>query len=84
MDPEAHWPDLRSLLLVEAERRVDGRVSTETLYFISSHPPETRHLLATVRAHWGIENSLHWSWTWPFGRMRAGCGPATLLATCVC
>ena len=49
-DPEAHGPDLRSLLRVEAERRVGDRVGTETRYFISGHPPEARHLLATVRA----------------------------------
>ena len=57
VDPEGHWPDLHSLLLVKAKRRVDGRISTETRYFISSHPLEVRHPLATVRAHWGIENS---------------------------
>ena len=45
-DREAHGPDPRSLLRVEAERRVGDRVGTETRYFISGHPPEARHLLA--------------------------------------
>ena len=82
VDPEGHWPDLHSLLLVEAERRVEGRVSTETRYFISSHPPEARHLLATVRAHWGIENSLHWVLDVAFredeSRVRTGHAPRNL------
>ncbi len=60
MDPEGHWPDLRSPLLVKAERGVEGRVSVETRYFISRHPPNARHLFATVRAHWGTGNGLHW------------------------
>ena len=82
VDPEGHWPDLHSLLRVEAERRVEGRVSTETRYFISSHPPEARHLLATVRAHWGIENSLHWVLDVAFredeSRVRTGHAPRNL------
>ena len=82
VDPEAHWPDLRSLLLVEAERRAGGQVSTETRYFISSHPPEARHLLATVRAHWGIENRLHWVLDVAFredeSRVRTGHAPRNL------
>jgi predicted transposase YbfD/YdcC len=60
VDPEGQWPDLRSLLLVEAERRVGGQVSVETRYYISSYPPDARHLLATTRTHWMIENGLHW------------------------
>ena len=82
VDPEGHWPDLRSLLLVEAERRMEGRVSTETCYFISSHPPKARHLLATVRAHGGIENGLHWILDVVFredeSRVRTGHAPRNL------
>ena len=38
-DPEGHRLDRRNLLLMEAERRVGGRVNVEIRYFISSHPP---------------------------------------------
>ena len=37
-DLEGHWLNLCNLLLVEAKRRVGGRVN-ETRYFISSHVP---------------------------------------------
>ena len=30
-------------------------------YFISSLDVSAEEMLATVRAHWSIENSLHWS-----------------------
>ena len=82
VDPERHWPGLRRLLLVEAERRVEGHVGTETRCFISSHPPEARHLLATVRAHWGIGNRLHWVLDVAFredgSRVRTGHAPRNL------
>ena len=82
VDPEGQWPDLCSLLLVETERRVGDQVGTETRYFISSHPPEARHLLATTRTHWRIENSLHWVLDVAFredeSRVRTGHAPRNL------
>ena len=82
VDPEGQWPDLRSLLLVETERRVGDPVGTETRYFISSHPPEARHLLATTRTHWMIENGLHWVLDVAFreneSRVRTGHAPRNL------
>ncbi len=55
-----HWEGLQSLIMVKSERRINGDSSTEARYFISSLPPDARHLLHTIRSHWGIENKLHW------------------------
>ena len=52
--------DLRSLVLIEAQRRQGDRVTSETCYYISSLPAEAQLLLQGVRSHWGIENALHW------------------------
>jgi predicted transposase YbfD/YdcC len=41
---------------------VRGRVSTETVYLVTSLPAAEagpQRLLALARAHWGIENRLH-------------------------
>lgn len=38
----------------------DGRKTVDKRYFISSASLSATRLLATVRAHWGIENRLHW------------------------
>ncbi len=54
------WPRLRSVAMVEAERRVGGASTTETRYYISSLPGDAEPLGAAVRGHWGIENGLHW------------------------
>lgn len=70
------WAGLRSLVFVEGVREIKGKVSTERRYFISSLPSDAKHLGATVRAHWGIENSLHWVLDMAFNedqcRVRAG------------
>ncbi len=61
LEQRAQWRALQSIVMVEAEREVMGQGRTiERRYFISSLPAEAQPLLAAVRGHWGIENSLHW------------------------
>jgi predicted transposase YbfD/YdcC len=56
------WKNLRSLIRVRAKRTVGGQTSTEYRYYISSLPADNAsRLLAYIRGHWGIENTLHWS-----------------------
>ena len=55
------WSGLRSLALIEVDRSVGGKTSTEQRYVISSCIDfSAAKALETVRAHWGIENQLHW------------------------
>jgi predicted transposase YbfD/YdcC len=66
--------------LLRAETRVEsaGRLRSETRYFISSRALAAAEAAATVRAHWGIENRLHWVLDVTFGddqsRLRKGHG----------
>lgn len=57
----AAWPDLRSVVMVE--RRVDhgSKSREEKVFYISSAAPEATRLNDCIRAHWGIENTLHWT-----------------------
>ncbi len=54
------WKGLHSLVKLTSERHLDGQISRETRYFISSLPPDAQRLLHAIRAHWQIENGLHW------------------------
>lgn len=54
------WAELRSLIMVRAERRLGAQVSVERRYFISSRSDPAERQLAVIRSHWGIENELHW------------------------
>jgi predicted transposase YbfD/YdcC len=67
--PDEHhyldWPGLKQVL--QLERRViqqtTGAVSTETVYGITSLPPDkvtARQLLDWIQGYWGIENGLHY------------------------
>lgn len=49
----------QELIKVESRREIGAKVETETRFYLAS--AILAPLAATlVRAHWGIENSLHW------------------------
>jgi predicted transposase YbfD/YdcC len=54
------WKGFRTIVMVQRERLINGKVSNETSYYISSLSGEVRPLAHAIRGHWGIENSLHW------------------------
>lgn len=54
------WEKLHSLVRLSAERQVKGQTSQEVRYYICSRVTSASELLEAVRAHWGIENKVHW------------------------
>lgn len=60
LDPEGKWAGLASMGLVEAQRRIAGQITTEVRYYISSLAGDAIQFSRAVRAHWQIENCLHW------------------------
>jgi predicted transposase YbfD/YdcC len=54
------FPGLKAFGRIEATREVEGRVTSETRVFALSWIPTPEVLMDTVRAHWAIENALHW------------------------
>ena len=55
------WAALKSIVAVTAKRECKGKTTEETRYFISSmDASDPKRLGQVVRAHWGIENNLHW------------------------
>ena len=59
--PEIHaWPGLQAVGKITATRETQTGTSQETRYFLLSEAFLPERFLAIVRAHWGIENGLHW------------------------
>lgn len=54
------WPDLKSIVMIEAERHINDTVTLERRYYLSSAQWDADAFLAATRSHWSIENSLHW------------------------
>lgn len=68
--------------MVESTREIDDKTSTERRFYIGSIENNAELLGNSVRAHWGIENSLHWSLDVTFReddcRVRNGNAPENL------
>lgn len=76
-NPE-RWPGLRSFAVIESERCIKGKTTRENRFYISSLPPQADRLLPAIRAHWSVENQLHWCMDVAFAddQMRARTGHA--------
>jgi predicted transposase YbfD/YdcC len=57
---EPAMPDLATIACVEADRIVGDKTTRATRYYLSSAPLSAERFARAVRAHWAIENSLHW------------------------
>jgi len=54
------WTGLKTIAMAVRQREINGVVSTEPSYFISSLENHTPTIAKAIRDHWGIENGLHW------------------------
>lgn len=77
------FPGLAALARIEAERRhPNGKVETETRYVALSKKWPPGRVLEIVRAHWSVENHLHWQLDVVFNeddaRTRKDYGPQNL------
>lgn len=79
---EPRFPGLKAVAMVEAEVERDGKTSRERRYYLSSMPLDPRLFARAVRAHWHIENRLHWVLDVVFhedlSRLRSGYGPQNM------
>jgi predicted transposase YbfD/YdcC len=55
-----NWAGIQRIAMIERTRQIGERISVEQCYCISSRPVKAIEMLRLVRAHWGIENQLHW------------------------
>lgn len=54
------WTACNSIAMVSSTREINGVMSNEKRYYISSLSPVPQNIARAIRGHWGIENSLHW------------------------
>lgn len=59
LDQRKDWMNLNGLGMVRSKVEKDGETTSETRYYITSLT-DVELFAKAARAHWGIENSLHW------------------------
>jgi predicted transposase YbfD/YdcC len=82
LQEQHQWPGLAAIGKVVRRRELAGKTSTETAYYLLSAPLSAVRFAEVARAHWGIENGLHWvldvTMNEDRSRTRAGNGPENL------
>jgi predicted transposase YbfD/YdcC len=54
------WRNLQTVVMVERQREINERLTSETSYYITSLENHPQQIARAVRRHWSIDNSLHW------------------------
>ena len=79
---EPRFPHLAMIGMIESRVERNGATTRERRYYLSSTPLDAKTFAAAVRAHWGVENRLHWVLDVVFhddlARLRSGNGPQNM------
>jgi len=79
---EPRFPHLAMIAMVESRNERAGKIEQERRYYLSSAKLDPATFAAALRAHWGIENRLHWVLDVVFhddlARLRTGYGPQNM------
>lgn len=60
IERKTRWRGLKQVCALRSTRIIGENQTQETRYFISSLDVGAQQMGQIIRAHWGIENSLHW------------------------
>jgi predicted transposase YbfD/YdcC len=76
------FPKAAAIAVIDTKVECKGKITTARRSYITSRPLAAPALAEAVRAHWGIENRLHWVLDVSFGedrsRLRKGHGAANM------
>jgi predicted transposase YbfD/YdcC len=61
LEQKPEWPGLKTIAMIEETRMIKDKTSCERRFFISSLPADAKKIASSVRAHWLVENALHWT-----------------------
>jgi predicted transposase YbfD/YdcC len=79
---EPRFPHLAMIGMVQTRVERAGKIEHERRYYLSSAKLDAKTFAHAVRAHWGIENRLHWVLDVVFhddlARLRTGYGPQNM------
>jgi predicted transposase YbfD/YdcC len=79
---EPSFPHLAMIAMVQTEVERNGKIEREKRYYLSSATLDAKTFARAVRAHWHVENRLHWVLDVVFhddlARLRSGHGPENM------
>lgn len=56
----SQWAGINTIVMVSRVRQLWNKTTREVMFYLSSLPCDAGMIGRAIRAHWGIENRLHW------------------------
>ncbi len=82
LQAQHRWPGLAAVGKLTPRREIGSKTTTEAAYYLLSKPLSAERFAQVARAHWSIENGLHWvldvTMNEDRARNRCGNGPENL------
>jgi len=60
LGPREDWKGLQSIAMVDSQREIGEQKTLERRYYLTSLKPDSKAFAKAIRAHWEIENKVHW------------------------
>ena len=60
LENHPQWSGLKSIAKVETQKTKNNETKVEERFYITSLDQDAQLILKAVKAHWGIENNVHW------------------------
>lgn len=61
LNQKSDWAGIKTIAMIEESQQVGDKISVERRFFISSLPADASKISGAIRAHWLVENALHWT-----------------------
>lgn len=61
LEQKLEWAGFKTIAMIEEIRKIGEKMTTERRFFISSLSANAKQIASAVRAHWLVENALHWT-----------------------
>ncbi len=60
MEKVLGWEGIKSVIMIYAKREIGDKTQEQYRFYLSSKDQTPKYFNNTIRAHWSIENRLHW------------------------
>lgn len=60
LEVKDQWPGLKCCIVLKSKCCINNVTTTERRYYIRSLSNDAESINTIIRAHWGVENFLHW------------------------
>jgi len=67
LEGKERWAKIQAVVMIHSKRTIRGKKTQDRRYYITNTQKSAKIIGSAIRAHWGVENSLHYCLDMTFG-----------------